>query len=138
MPFGLQPIHLIVVAIVALVIFGPKNLPEIGRGIGRALKEFRIGAKEMTDSFRTEIQPDPPAPARASAPVQMLTEPQVQVPVMGGNFCTHCGSANPLEARFCNRCGSPLAVVPQAQTVVNPPIPPMQAVADPVDPEVVQ
>jgi sec-independent protein translocase protein TatA len=131
MPFGLQPIHLIVVAIVALVIFGPKNLPEIGRGIGRALKEFRIGAKEMTDSFRTEIQPDPPAPARPAAPVQMLAEPQAQIPAVGGNFCTHCGTANPLEARFCNRCGSPLAAVPRAQAVGNPAVPQTSSPADP-------
>jgi sec-independent protein translocase protein TatA len=118
MPFGLQPIHLIVVAVVALVIFGPKNLPEIGRGVGKALKEFRLGAREMTESFRTEIQPDPPAQTRPAAPVQMLAEPQTSVPPMGGSFCTHCGTANLAEARFCNRCGSPMAAASAA--VVDP------------------
>ena len=32
MPFGLQPLHLLVIAIVALLIFGPKRLPEVGKG----------------------------------------------------------------------------------------------------------
>ncbi|HEY3345583.1 MAG TPA: twin-arginine translocase TatA/TatE family subunit [Anaerolineaceae bacterium] len=120
MPFGLQPVHLIVVAIVALVVFGPKNLPEIGRGVGKALKEFRLGAREMTESFRTEVQPDAPAQARPVQPVQMLAQPQTSVPPMGGSFCTHCGTANPLEAKFCNRCGSPMAAAPAP---VEAPIP---------------
>ena len=55
MPFGLQPWHLIVIALVALVIFGPRRLPEIGRGIGKALTEFRKGAREMTESFHEEV-----------------------------------------------------------------------------------
>jgi sec-independent protein translocase protein TatA len=66
MPFGIQPIHLIVVAIVALIIFGPRRLPEIGRGIGRALNEFRQGASEMTQSFQQEVS-KPVTPTTAAA-----------------------------------------------------------------------
>ncbi len=55
MPFGLQPIHLVIVAIVALLIFGPSRLPEIGRGVGKAITEFRCGARDMTTSFTEEI-----------------------------------------------------------------------------------
>jgi sec-independent protein translocase protein TatA len=41
MPFGLQPIHLVVIFVVALLIFGPRRLPEIGRGIGKGIRNFK-------------------------------------------------------------------------------------------------
>jgi sec-independent protein translocase protein TatA len=37
----LQPTHLIVVGIVALLVLGPKRLPEAGRAVGQGLKEFK-------------------------------------------------------------------------------------------------
>lgn len=37
----LSPLHLIIVLIVALLIFGPKRLPEIGAGLGKSIREFR-------------------------------------------------------------------------------------------------
>ncbi len=37
MPFGIQPIHIVIIVIIALIIFGPKSLPEAGRWVGRML-----------------------------------------------------------------------------------------------------
>ena len=37
----LQPTHLVLVLAIALLVFGPKNLPEIGAGLGRAIREFK-------------------------------------------------------------------------------------------------
>jgi sec-independent protein translocase protein TatA len=69
MPFGLQPLHLVVIAVVALIIFGPERLPEIGRGLGRAISEFRRGAQEMTESFSQEVtRPAGPAAAGPELP----------------------------------------------------------------------
>jgi sec-independent protein translocase protein TatA len=50
--FGLQPLHLVVIAIIALLIFGPKRLPELSRGIGESIKEFKKSTKEMTDPVK--------------------------------------------------------------------------------------
>ena len=52
MPFGLQPTHLIIIAIVALIIFGPSRLPEIGRSLGKTLREFQNATKENGRSGR--------------------------------------------------------------------------------------
>ena len=41
-----QPMHLIIILAIALVIFGPKRLPELGAGIGKSLREFK---KAMSD-----------------------------------------------------------------------------------------
>lgn len=37
----LQPMHLLVIFVVALLIFGPKNLPAIGKGLGESIREFK-------------------------------------------------------------------------------------------------
>lgn len=49
-----QPTHLLVIAIVLLVLFGAKRLPELGKGLGEGLKGFKEGLKGVTD-------PAPPA-----------------------------------------------------------------------------
>ncbi len=48
MPFGLHLPELIIVLAVALLIFGPKKLPEIGSAIGKSIKEFRKGVNELS------------------------------------------------------------------------------------------
>ncbi len=104
MPFGLQPIHLVIVAIVALLIFGPSRLPEIGRGVGKAITEFRRGARDMTASFTEEI--NQPVDAPAQQPAAASGDPAAAA---GSNFCIHCGKANPAGAVFCNQCGQKIA-----------------------------
>lgn len=43
------PTHLIVLAIVILVLFGGKKLPELGKGLGEGLRGFKDGMKGVTD-----------------------------------------------------------------------------------------
>lgn len=42
---------LVLILVIALVIFGPKKLPEIGNAFGRTLNEFKKGTKELTNSI---------------------------------------------------------------------------------------
>jgi sec-independent protein translocase protein TatA len=102
MPFGLQPIHLVVVAFVALIIFGPRRLPQLGRWIGRTFTEFRKGSQEMSEGIRDEIAKAAEKPASPTA-----ADPPRQDSATG-NFCVKCGAPNPPDARFCNKCGSPI------------------------------
>ncbi len=48
--FGLGPTELIVIAVIVLLIFGAKRLPEIGKGVGGAIREFRNVKKELTST----------------------------------------------------------------------------------------
>jgi sec-independent protein translocase protein TatA len=41
------PGHLLLIAVVALILFGPSKLPELGRGFGKMLREFKSGAKGL-------------------------------------------------------------------------------------------
>lgn len=56
---GIGPVGIILIVLVALVLFGPSKLPELGRAFGRTLKEFKNGTKEfMSDSEAKEtIEP---------------------------------------------------------------------------------
>lgn len=45
----LQPTHLLIIAIVILVLFGGRKLPELGKGLGEGLRGFREGMKGVTD-----------------------------------------------------------------------------------------
>lgn len=43
-----QPQHLLVILVVALFVFGPKKLPELGKGLGQGIKSFRDGIRQAT------------------------------------------------------------------------------------------
>lgn len=53
-PLGFQEIVLIL--IVALLIFGPKKLPELGRSIGKTLAEFRRASNEIKHTIEKELE----------------------------------------------------------------------------------
>jgi len=58
--------ELILILVIALIIFGPKRLPEMGRAIGRAIKEFKKGTTELTE----EIEKEEPEPTKTEQPQQ--------------------------------------------------------------------
>ena len=41
MPFNIGPMELVIVLVLALIILGPKRLPEVGRSVGRGMREFK-------------------------------------------------------------------------------------------------
>ena len=87
MPFGLQPAHLLVILVVALLIFGPSRLPEIGKAMGKTIREFQSGIKEATQGFTEEVKTEP---AKTEAK-----------PV-----CKSCGKPIQADAKFCPECGA--------------------------------
>jgi len=50
--------ELLFILALALLVFGPKKLPEVGRSIGRALREFRRTSDEIKEKIEEEIQAD--------------------------------------------------------------------------------
>lgn len=46
--------ELIVILVIALVVFGPKKLPEVGRALGSSIKEFKKSAKEITSDIESK------------------------------------------------------------------------------------
>lgn len=48
--------ELVIIFIVALLVFGPKRLPELGRSLGRGLAEFRKASSDLKNSIEREIE----------------------------------------------------------------------------------
>jgi sec-independent protein translocase protein TatA len=45
-----QPMHLLVIFFIALLVFGPKKLPELGKGIGEGIRALKEGMKDVTSA----------------------------------------------------------------------------------------
>src|SRR5690242_8959514 len=78
----LQPTHLIFVLVVALLVLGPKRLPEAGRALGKGIRDFKsaIGGEEDHSSrLPTEAAPVPPpeavVPPAPAPPVEATPGP---------------------------------------------------------------
>ncbi len=83
----LQPTHLILILLVALVVMGPKRLPEAGKALGKGLRDFRSAmsgieehSNDIFDSARVRV---PPAGSAESEPV-MATSTSADTPNLGG------------------------------------------------------
>jgi len=72
-----QPMHLVVLGVIALLVFGPKKLPELARGIGEAMKEFK-------KTMHSVDEPEPVAPlvANSTAAPQVA---EIKAPVEAGS-----------------------------------------------------
>ena len=75
--FGIGGPELVFIFILALLIFGPKRLPQIGRTIGKGMAEFRRASTELQRAVNTELE-EPQTPAwraqvAASAPAPLIS-----------------------------------------------------------------
>lgn len=61
----LQPTHLLFILVVALLVLGPKRLPEVGRALGRGLRDFRsaLNTDELRDQMMSTTSPHSEVPS---------------------------------------------------------------------------
>jgi sec-independent protein translocase protein TatA len=76
----LQPTHIIFVIVIALLVFGPKRLPEMGRSIGHGIREFKDSIDGNGNDSSTETHHEAAATDVASEPVRVAALPPAGPP----------------------------------------------------------
>lgn len=51
---------LVLILVIALIIFGPKKLPELGKAVGQTLREFKSSTRELTKDITEEFEDEKP------------------------------------------------------------------------------
>lgn len=58
---SLGVLELLIILVVVLLIFGPRRLPEMAKGLGQSVREFRKGIKDMRQDLESEVSETPKA-----------------------------------------------------------------------------
>ena len=80
---GLGGWEMVIVVIAILLLFGAKKIPELAKGLGTGIKEFKKATREVTDEIQNSADDKsvaqnksaPPTPSRADLPVSQSTPP---------------------------------------------------------------
>ena len=81
--FNVGPMELIVILLVALLIVGPKRLPEVGRSIGKSLREFRRATEEVRSSFEASLDDEGGEESTDPEPSERHASPDGSEPAPG-------------------------------------------------------
>ncbi|MBE9157976.1 TatA/E family twin arginine-targeting protein translocase [Nodosilinea sp. LEGE 06152] len=73
--FGVGLPEMALILVLALLVFGPKKLPEIGRSLGKAIKGFQDASREFEEEFKKEAQQIEKA---VTTPMKATLEPESQ------------------------------------------------------------
>jgi len=84
--------ELIIIFIVALIVFGPRKLPELGKSLGKSLAEFKRASNELRNTLDEEIRLEDrtkaipaPAPAVESTPATATSDPTPEPSLSDGD-----------------------------------------------------
>lgn len=73
-PIGIW--EMVIILVVALIVFGPRKLPELGRSLGKSLGEFKRASNELRNTLDQEIRVEEHARPKPSATATSTTTPK--------------------------------------------------------------
>ena len=110
MIFGLGIPELLIIVVVVLIIFGPKNLPKLGSALGKTVKNVREGMEEGDKDSKKVEEPreDEAEEVVADEDDADVEEAPAEKAKEDVKFCSKCGTENAADAAFCRKCGAKL------------------------------
>jgi sec-independent protein translocase protein TatA len=84
--------EILLILIIALLLFGPRKLPELGKSLGRAIREFKRASTELQETLEREVEevkrmessPTPPPPVGEVRHAESASAPPPEKPDGGG------------------------------------------------------
>ena len=129
-----QPTHLILILVIALIVMGPGKLPDVARGLGNSIREFKKATSEMRQEvsepinevkqpfvdMKHQVESIKRLPSDSLAGVTSASNGTVTSAVpaehvatvygaVAANACPVCSSSNPAGNLVCGGCGAKLA-----------------------------
>jgi sec-independent protein translocase protein TatA len=86
--------EIIAILVIVLVLFGAKKLPELARGLGHGIKEFKKATRDVTDELHQAMDQEPPPP-----PPKMIAPPVEPHPVTAGTVPHQAPTTAPTEPK---------------------------------------
>src|SRR3954467_945113 len=77
--------ELIIILVIALIIFGPRKLPELGRSLGRSINEFKKASNELRSTLEEEIRVEERKDQRAATEAEQKSAINAALPVPGSD-----------------------------------------------------
>jgi sec-independent protein translocase protein TatA len=77
--------EMIIILVIALIIFGPRKLPELGKSLGRSLNEFKKASNELRNTLEEEIKVEERKEQRAQVHVEQNSAVNAAAPVPGSD-----------------------------------------------------
>ncbi len=73
--------EMVVIFVIAAVFFGAKKLPDLARGLGKGIREFKKASSEVTDGIQDAMNSEPaPPPRRPVAPIEASVDDGAEAP----------------------------------------------------------
>ncbi len=107
MILGLGPLEIVIILVIVLLIFGPKNLPKLGSSLGKTVKNVREGMEG--DEAKDVKEPEAEAEDVETVADEDDADADADADEAPAVFCSKCGAKNEADADFCTKCGAKLA-----------------------------
>ena len=113
-----NPLHLVLLLVVVLIVFGAGKLPSVGAALGQSIKEFKKATVDPEHGAHATVVTDTCAKCQTVLPAGVQFCPSCGAPARAqvaaasdaAGLCTQCGARNLTNARFCAQCGAGLSV----------------------------